>query len=203
MVFVSTEELENRLRRDLLVDEDGGGEVGVHAWARTKEMVISPYTTWMRPPCAGHAMLAALEVDEAVLEEEDIVRASRCPRMKATMNMVATPIRHRQDVWRSNLCTTLNYAKCANNAARLAVGRHRAGLRAGISRVRRDAYADVAEQPDGVGNERREDHTDGEDGVPQYPPPRCSPRLPRRPNTVDASGGDVDDVSRARRWGDK
>ena len=23
------------------------------------------------PPCAGHAMLAALEVDDAVLEEED------------------------------------------------------------------------------------------------------------------------------------
>ena len=164
MVFVSTEELENRLRRDLLVDEDGG-EVGVHTWA--KEVITGPRnTTWERPPCAGHAMLAAPEVDNAVLEEEDILRASRCPRMKATMNMVATPIRHRQDVWRSNLCTTLNCPKCANNTARLAVGRRRAGLRADISRVQRDTYANIAEQPDGVGNERRNDHKDGEDGVP-------------------------------------
>jgi hypothetical protein len=95
MVFVGTEELENRLRRDLLVDEDGG-EVDVHAWAMTKEMIICPLnSTWGRPPCAGHAMLTAPEVDDAVLEEEDILRASRCPRMEATMNMVATPMRHR------------------------------------------------------------------------------------------------------------
>ena len=86
--------------------------------------------------------------------------------MKATMNMVATPIRHRQDGWRSNLCTTLNCPKCASNTARLAVGRRRAGLRADISRARRDTYANKAEQPDGVGSERRNDHEDGEDGVP-------------------------------------
>ncbi len=67
MVFVGTEELENRLRRDLLVDEDGG-EVDVHAWAMTKEMIICPLSsTWGRPPCAGHAMIAALELDDAVL----------------------------------------------------------------------------------------------------------------------------------------
>ena len=111
MVFVSTKELENRQRRDLMVDEDEG-EVDVHTWALAKELATSPCDrSGQRPPCAGHAMLAALEVDDAVLGEEDTRRTSRDARMPATLNMVATAIRHRHDVGGSNLGTTLRYTK--------------------------------------------------------------------------------------------
>ena len=59
MVFVGTEELENRLRRDLLVDEDGS-EVDVHAWAMIKEMIILPAQQYagsaaLRWACNAHS----------------------------------------------------------------------------------------------------------------------------------------------------
>ena len=162
MVFVGTEELENRLRRDLLVDEDGG-KVGAHARTRTKTIIVGLDATRVRLPCAGHTMLAAPEVGDAVLEEEDIWRAPRHPGVEATMYMEATPIWHRQDVRRSNLWFMMDHRSASD--ALLAVIHLPHGLRAGVSRLRRDAEADVAEQPDRVGNERRDDHKDDEDGA--------------------------------------
>ena len=132
MVFVSTEELENRLRRDLLVDEDGG-KVGVHARTRPQTKVVILDVTRVRLPCAGHAMLAAPEADDAVLEEEDIWRALRHPGVEATMYMEATPIWHRQDVRRSNLCFMTDDGSA--NDALLDVIRLPHSLRAGVSRL--------------------------------------------------------------------
>ncbi len=189
MVFVSTKELENRQRRDLMVDEDEG-EIDVHTWALAKELATSPCDrSGQRPPCAGHAMLAALEVDDAVLEEEDTRRTSRNARMPAALNVVAAAIRHRHDVGGSNLGTTLRYTKCAKQTAGF-VDHSSLHLRTRVGSLLRDTHASISDQPDGV----RQDHQGGDDGVPQNPP-HCGPRLPRRPNAVDTSGSVIDDVS--------
>jgi hypothetical protein len=140
-------------------------------------------------------MLAALEGDDAFLEEENILRTPWYPRMIATFNMVTAAIRHRHDVGGSNLGTTLDCAKCADQTTGLVVDLHCAGLRVDVVRLLRDTHASISDQPEGVGKERHNDHRGGDDGVPQYPPPRWGPRLPRRPNIVDASGGVIDDVS--------
>ena len=68
---MSTDALEDRLRDDLLVDEEKGvvGD-GVGAQRRPTATSVILLVTRLRPPRAGQAVLAAPVIDEALLEEE-------------------------------------------------------------------------------------------------------------------------------------
>ncbi len=99
---MSTNELEDRLRDDLLVHEEDGvvhdGE-GAQSRPNTRSVVI--LIARLRLPAvimrlrlpAGQAVLVTPVIDEALLEEEDARRAPRHPRVVAPVNMEAAPMR--------------------------------------------------------------------------------------------------------------
>jgi hypothetical protein len=164
-VVMSTDELEDRLRDDLLVHEEKGvvGD-GAGAQRRPNARSVILLVTRLRPPHAGQAVLAAPVIDEALLEEEDVRRAPRHPGVEAPVNMEAAPMWYRQDVRRGHCCFMV-YDWSADDA--LLDVRLPHSLRANVGRLQRDAEADVAKQPGRVGRERRNDHEDDEYGEPQ------------------------------------
>ncbi len=161
MVFVSTKKLEDRKRRDLVVHQDDG-RLDPHKWALGQKLATSPCDRSGQRPRAGHTMLAALEVDDAVAKTNNARRTARDARMPAAIDVIAAAIRRCHDVGGSDLGTILRYNKVANQTAAL-VDHSSMHLRTRVGSLLRDTHASISDQPDGV----RQDHRGGDDGVPK------------------------------------